>query len=375
MNSKTQPSSRKVRYAVVGLGWIAQESVLPAFAHAANSELAALVSDDPVKLKALSRTYGVSSVYSYEEYDACLKSGGIDAVYIALPNHMHCEYTVRAAEKGIHVLCEKPMAITEAECRWMIRAAHENDVRLMIAYRLHFDEASIKALRIARSGRLGELRCFHSYFSTPVKDEDNIRLKPEKGGGTLYDIGIYCLNAARSVFSAEPISAFAQGIHGNSHRFHKTDEMTSFTLTFPGNRLCTFTVGFEADSASVYRIAGSHGNLVVEPAYAHEGPLKHALTIDGKTRKKTFSDRDQFAPELLHFSDCVLRGKSPGPSGEEGLADVRVICALHESMAKGHPVALKPVKHHPAVPSSRVPVYRPAPSKPRLVHAAPPGDK
>src|SRR5687767_11475033 len=142
---------RKLRYAVVGLGYISQVAVLPAFAHSAkNSELAALVSDDPVKLKKLSKKYEVELTYSYDDYDECLEE--VDAVYIALPNNMHREYTVRAARAGVHVLCEKPMAITEKECEAMIRESAVNRVKLMIAYRLHFEEANMKAVEILKSG-------------------------------------------------------------------------------------------------------------------------------------------------------------------------------------------------------------------------------
>jgi predicted dehydrogenase len=125
---------KQVRYAVVGLGYFAQIAVLPGFAHASNSRLAALVSDDPEKLKKLGRKYGAQGLYGYDRFDAMLSTGGIDAVYIALPNDLHKEYAVRAAEAGVHVLCEKPMAVTEKDCEEMIRAAADRRVRLMIAH-------------------------------------------------------------------------------------------------------------------------------------------------------------------------------------------------------------------------------------------------
>src|SRR5207302_10698411 len=141
----TNRDSGRVRYAVVGLGHIAQIAVLPSFRHAIeNSELRALISSDPTKLRKLARKYGVSRTCTYEQYDEFLQSGEVDAVYIALPNHLHCEYAVRAAEAGVHVLCEKPMAVTEEECQKMITAAASSDVRLMIAYRLHFEAANLK---------------------------------------------------------------------------------------------------------------------------------------------------------------------------------------------------------------------------------------
>src|SRR5436190_2091876 len=191
---------RVIRYAVVGCGHIAQVAVLPAFGNARrNSKLAAIVSGDPVKREELRKKYDVPKAVAYEQYDELLKSGDIDAVYIALPNTMHAEYAERAARAGLHVLCEKPMAVTEAQCEVMARMAHENKVKLMVAYRLHFERANLEAMEIARSGRIGEPRLFTSTFTMSVVP-DNIRVRRDMGGGVLYDIGIYCINAARSLF-------------------------------------------------------------------------------------------------------------------------------------------------------------------------------
>src|ERR1700743_328783 len=148
---------RKVRYAVVGLGHIAQNAILPAFEHArGNSELAALVSDDPAKLRELAKAYGVENCFSYRDYELCLPSREIDAVYVALPNNLTADYCVRAAEAGIHVLCEKPLAVTEQECESVIKACAESDVKLMIAYRLHFERGNLEAMEVIRSGKIGE---------------------------------------------------------------------------------------------------------------------------------------------------------------------------------------------------------------------------
>jgi glucose-fructose oxidoreductase len=185
--------SRAIRYGVVGLGHIAQVAVLPAFAHARrNSVLAALVSDDPTKRRLLSRKYRVPS-YSYDQYEDCLEQ--LDAVYIALPNAMHAEYTVRAAQAGVHVLCEKPMAVTPEECERMIEACASNGVKLMIAYRLHFEQINLSAIDIVRRRRIGEPKYFNSSFSMTVRNGD-IRTKRSLGGGTLYDIGVYSRTAS-----------------------------------------------------------------------------------------------------------------------------------------------------------------------------------
>jgi glucose-fructose oxidoreductase len=199
----------KVRYAVVGLGYISQIAVLPAFAHArGNSELTALVSGDPKKLQAMARKYRVKHTYSYEQYTECLDSGEIDAVYISLPNNMHRGYAESAAQAGIHVLCEKPMAFDENECENMISATEEASVKLMIAYRLHFEPANLHAIEVVNSAKIGEPRIFNSIFSQQVR-VGNSRLQKDVGGGALYDMGIYCLNAARY-----PISCRAGGSDG-----------------------------------------------------------------------------------------------------------------------------------------------------------------
>jgi len=164
----------KVRYAVVGLGWIAQESVLPAFNNATkNSELVALVTDDPEKARKLSKEYDVATV-AYDGYDELLRSGSIDAVYIALPNNLHADFTIRAARAGIHVLCEKPMAPSVEECESMTHACEEHGVKLMIAYRLHFEPGNLKAIERIAGGELGEPRFFSSVFGQQVP-EGNIR--------------------------------------------------------------------------------------------------------------------------------------------------------------------------------------------------------
>jgi len=185
-----------VKYAIVGLGHIAQVAVLPAFDHARrNSRVAALVSDDATKRKSLGRKYRIDATFAYDDYETCLQQ--VDAVYIALPNSMHAEYTIRAANAGVHVLCEKPMAVTVEECESMIEACRQNNVKLMIAYRLHFEEINLKAVDLVRRGRIGEPKFFNSSFSMTVQPGD-IRTKKELGGGTLYDIGIYCINAKKS---------------------------------------------------------------------------------------------------------------------------------------------------------------------------------
>jgi predicted dehydrogenase len=359
---------RLIRYAVVGCGHIAQVAVLPAFGNARrNSKLAAIVSGDPVKREELSKKYEIPKAVDYAQYDALLKSGDIDAVYVALPNSMHAEYAERAARAGIHVLCEKPMAVTEAECELMARAAHEHKVQLMIAYRLHFERANLEAVEVARSGRIGEPRLFTSTFTMAVVP-GNIRVKRALGGGVLYDIGIYCINAARSLFRAEPLEARAAAVG----RIGDVEESVSALLRFPGERIASFTCSFGATKVSEYRLVGTKGEVAVDPAYDYARPLQHRLSLDGSVvSERRFAKRDQFAPELLYFSDCVLLGREPEPSAEEGLADVRVIRALYESIASGHAVELAPFERNER-PSLEQEIRRPPIEKPSVIHARAP---
>lgn len=339
-SKKTKAQRGKVRYAVVGLGHIAQVAVLPAFAHAKkNSQLVALVSSDEEKLKKLGRKYGVKRLVSYEQYDELLASGDIDAVYIALPNHLHRDYAVRAAGAGVHVLCEKPLAVTEKECEQMIRAAAEGRVKLMTAYRLHFEAANMKAVEMARAGKLGDVRIFNSTFTMQVRPGD-IRVKTETGGGTLYDIGIYCINAARYIFRDEPVEVLAMSATGEDQRFTEVEEMVSAILRFPGDRLAAFTCSFGASSVSTYQIVGTKGALRADPAYEYAGQLKLNITVDGKKQKHEFAKRDQFAAQIVYFSDCAMNNREPEPSGREGLADIRIINALYRSAKTGKPVKL-----------------------------------
>jgi len=358
---------KQIRYAVVGLGHIAQVAVLPAFGNARrNSRLVGLVSGDPVKRSALAKKYSVEHTWSYEQYDACLKSGAIDAVYIALPNSMHHEYALRAAQAGVHVLCEKPMAMQEDECLRISEAARAAHVRLMVAYRLHFERANLEAIEVLRSGRLGEPRLFNSTFCTPV-EPGNVRVRRDTGGGVLYDIGIYCINAARSLFRDEPVEVQAT----TAGVLDQVEEAVTGWLRFPGDRLATFSCSFGAAKVSEYRVVGTKGDLCVEPAYDYARPLKHRLTLDGDTRERRYAKRDQFAPELLYFSDCILLNREPEPGAEEGLADVRVIRALYRSAETGQPVELEPFERRDR-PSLEQEIRRPPIDKPDVIHARAP---
>jgi glucose-fructose oxidoreductase len=319
----------------VGLGHIAQAAVLPAFRHARRHvELTALVSDSPAKLRQLGRRYGVKHLYSYDDARDLFTSGEIDAVYIALPNSQHAAWTIRAADAGLHVLCEKPLAVSVHDCERMIDACERNQVQLMTAYRLHFERCNLEVADIVRKKRIGDARYFDSQFSMQVK-AGNIRLDRELGGGPEYDIGIYCLNAARYVFAAEPTQIFATASNSGDKRFTEVPETVHVIMKFPQNRVANFICSFGAADRSRYEIVGTKGSVVCDPAYEYAEGLGYELTVGEKKKKKKFAKSDQFAPELIHFAKSIRAGRKPEPSGKEGLIDVAIIEAIHRSIASG----------------------------------------
>jgi predicted dehydrogenase len=329
--------NKRVRYAVIGAGNIAQLAVLPAFEHAkSNSQLLAVISGDVEKRQELSKQYDLELVGDYPDLERILKDGAIDALYIATPNSQHKEQALRAAAAGVHVLCEKPLATNVADCEEIARACESARVKLMVAYRLHFEEATLSAIELVKSGKLGDPRVFESVFTHVVRPGD-IRQRPETGGGAALDLGIYCINAARNLFRDEPVSVF-----GVSQDRNGVDDTTTAILRFPHGRIAHFTVSQSLAGVSSYRISGTDGDLRVEPAYEYAGKLEHHLTIGDKTDSKSFKKRDQFAPELEYFSRCILENEDPEPGAEEAIADLRVIEAILRSAEAGAPVALEP---------------------------------
>ena len=295
------PGKKPIRYAVVGLGHIAQVAVLPAFAHARrNSRLVAVVSSDRSKRREVARRYGLDHGFAYDEFDECLKV--VDAVYIALPNSMHAEYTIRAARAGVHVLCEKPMAVTVEECRRMIDACRKGGVKLMIAYRLHFETVNLAALAMARQGRLGELKFFNSSFSMKVRRGD-IRTRRNAGGGTLYDIGVYCINAARNLFGAEPTQVSAVSINSGLASLAEIDETTAAILRFGNDRVASFVTSFNAADVASFRLVGTKGDLRVDPAYEYA----EGLGMDADRRRKEDEEGDGQARSVRARADLFLR--------------------------------------------------------------------
>jgi predicted dehydrogenase len=362
------PVTGKVRYAVVGLGHIAQAAVLPAFANAANAELTALVSRDREKLSRLSEMYGIAHAFSYDEYERALDQ--VDAVYLALPNSEHADYTIRAASAGVHVLCEKPLAVTVDECERMIEACRTHRVKLMTAYRLHFERLNLEVIDRVRGGQIGEPKYFSATFSM-VLEEGDIRAQQQLGGGTLYDIGVYCINAARHLFAAEPKEVIGAYVNSVPDKLPEIDEQAAAILRFEGERIGAFITSFNAAPVASYRIVGTRGDILVEPAFEYAVPLGYRLTVDGESSEVAGERTDQFGPELVYFADCILKDIEPEPGGEEGLQDVRIVQAIYESAETGRPIEILPYAPDQR-PSGAMRITRPPVNEPDLVNTDPP---
>ncbi|MBI2216983.1 MAG: Gfo/Idh/MocA family oxidoreductase [Candidatus Rokubacteria bacterium] len=342
---------KQLGYAVVGLGDIALRAVLPAFAGAAeNSKLVAVVSGDRAKAQALAQEFRATP-YHYDEFRQCITRDDVNAVYIALPNSMHCDYTVEAARAGVHVLCEKPMAVTADECRRMLRTCQTNRAKLMIAYRLHFQPANLRAIELVRTGQIGLPKTFSSDFSIKVDDPDDIRLQRRLGGGTVYDLGVSCINTARNLFAAEPAQVMAMTGRTTRRYGGDVDEGTVALIRFPDERLAHFHTSFGEEKKSEFTIFGEDGFIRLLDAYPPHAPMTLELVRGGHVETMHFEATDQFAAEISYFSDCIQKDRQPEPSGVEGLQDVRLVEAIYRSARDGRPVTLPRLQRVDAAPT------------------------
>ncbi len=358
---------RKVRYAVVGAGWISQAAFMPGVDHTGNSEMTALVTSDSDKAEALGRRYGIQRLYHYDAWQAAIDSGGFDAVYIATPNWRHREFAVPALEAGLHVLLEKPMEVSEADCKAIQAAADKTGAKLMIAYRLHFEPATLEALRLVRGQHLGHARLFTSTFTQHVSDS-NHRAQHGFWAGPVADMGPYPINAARMLFAAEPVEVMAWGLRTQGWDF---DDTVSVMLRFPGDRMAQFTVAYGLNAINEYRVVGTDADLLVNPGFTLRGALAQQLRVGSSKTKSDFPATDQFGGETHYFSDCILNGLDPEPDGEEGLLDVRVILAIEQALLTGRAQSLPPYRRLRAPLPDQVRDLPPI-KPPTLINAAEP---
>ncbi len=366
-------SKKKIRYAIVGVGDIAQEDMMPGVEHTGNSKLTALVTSDPKKARKLGKKYKVKATFTYEEFPLALASGTFDAIYLATPNWRHAEFIIPALRAGIHVLSEKPLEISSAKCEEILSAARMSSAKLMVAYRLHFEPGTLSTIAAVRSGKIGEVHTFSSTFAQPV-DPKNHRASSGDLAGPVLDMGPYPVNAARYIFSDEPTEVVsAMGTRHPSSGFDQNfDDTVAVTLRFPGNKLAQFSVGYYGGPVNSFTAVGTKGSIVLDPCYMFGKPIEQTLAIGNKKIKKSFKNTDHFGGEMQYFSYCILKNKEPEPDGEEGFADVRVLEGVLEALKTGQSVQLKPFTRTQRIDTKSQLRKLSAVSTPSLVNASNP---
>lgn len=339
---RARRDGRKLGYALVGLGGFSN-AILPRLAgQCENSRLAALVSGSPEKQRRIADQYGVpdSGLYNYENFDRIRDNPDVDIVYVMLPNGLHAEYTIRAARAGKHVLCEKPMANTAAEAEAMIAACRAAGRKLMIGYRCRFEPHNKEAIRIVRSGELGRLSVVtaeHGFNISPNVWRLN---KALAGGGSMMDIGIYSLQAARYLTGEEPVELIAtESTDRSDPRFAEVEDTINFQLRFPSGVVANCVSSYSSGH-NRFRAVGAESWIDLEPATAYEGQrMRRGRAWDPNVESVTPPPGpDHFAAMLDHLSDCALSGAEPIVAGEEGLRDMRLIEAIYRSAREGRAV-------------------------------------
>jgi predicted dehydrogenase len=336
-------SGKKIGWAIVGLGRLSMNQILPAFAKCEKSKVVAFVSGSPDKAARLAAQYRVESknIYNYQNYDAIQSNPEIDAVYVVLPNSMHAEYTIRAAKAGKHVLTEKPMANTPQECEQMIAACREAKRKLMVAYRCRYEPYNQTLIKLAREGELGTIKVVVSDHGFNIGDPTQWRLKREfAGGGSLMDIGVYALQAARYSTGEEPTEISAMSYTTpNDPRFREVEETINFQLRFPSGALaqCTSSYGYAGQNR--IRVIGSKGWAELEPATSYTG-LRLRIRRGNVLEERDLGQRDHFMAEMDHFSECIINDKEPLTPGEEGWRDLKIMMAIYEAAKSGRNVRL-----------------------------------
>jgi predicted dehydrogenase len=334
---------RKLGYAVVGIGSLAMGQILPGFGHCKRSRPVALVSGHPVKAKQQAEKYGIDPkrIYNYENFDSIRDNPEIDVVYVVLPNSMHAEYTVRAAKAGKHVLCEKPMATSVADCQKMIDACKQAGRKLQIGYRLRFEPNTLALMDAVRKKECGELKSILAEAGFNIGDPTQWRLKRDMaGGGCLMDIGIYALQAAQYISGEEPVEVTAMTYANTSDpRFKEVEESCNFQLRFPSGVLASCISTYAYNGLNHFRGYCTNGYVEVEPGLSYHD-VHFQMKRGNQLVDPKIPDIDQFATEMDAFSECILNDKPSRAPGEMGLQDMRIITAIYESAKTGKTVKL-----------------------------------
>lgn len=343
-----QAPAKKIRYALVGLGRLIQNHVLPAFAQCSLSRVTALVSGDPEKARRLADQYGVSpkNIYNYQNYDQLSGNDEVDAVYIALPNGMHAEYTVRGAKAGKHVLVEKPMANKPEECQAMVEACRRAGRKLMVGYRLRHQPYHQRAIRICREKQFGAVKLILADAGF------NMRLDPNEwrfraklaGGGSLMDLGVYVVQATRYFIAEEPLEINAHVYSDPADpRFREVEETVVFQLRFPSGALANCSSSYGHAGVNRCRVMGASDWFELDPAFGYSGQrlriqrggIQTSAQKGGQFEETEPDHKSQFPAEIDHFSECILANKEPVSPGEDGLQDVRIMMAIYRAAEAG----------------------------------------
>ena len=324
---------------MVGLGRISMQHFMPACRASKQSRVVALVSGHRDKAEKMAAEYGISnkSIYSYENYDAIADNKEIEAVYIALPNSMHAEYTIRAAKAGKHVLTEKPMATTVADSQAMIDACRKANRKLMVAYRCQYEPANLRAIGMIRDGKLGKIQAIESANGFNIKAGEWRLDGKLAGGGPLMDVGVYSLNACRFLTGEEPgnIKAVASVIDKDG-RFKDVEENLSWSMIFPSGIVASCNTTYGSGMPGFYRVHGTKGMLHMEPAFGYEGQHLAARVQGEPPIDIAIPDRDpsQFVLEADHFAECIIANRGPKTPGEEGLRDMKLMMEIYKSCGR-----------------------------------------
>ena len=337
------PPGKPVGFALVGLGSLAINQLMPAFARCQQAKLVGFVSGRPEKAKHLAGLYGVDprNIYNYENFEQIANNPAIDVIYIVLPNSMHAEYTMRALKSGKHVLCEKPMANTPKDCEQMVAAAKAANRKLMIGYRCRYEPYNQALIAYARdTNEAGPTRMILADAGFNIGNPNQWRLKKQMaGGGSLMDIGIYALNAARYLTGEEPVSVNAM-MHStpNDPRFVEVEENINFQLRFPSGILanCGSSYGVNFNR---FRVMKPRGSAELDPASSYTG-LRMRVFRGGALEERILPQRDHFTLEMDHFAACISNNTEPLTPGEEGLKDLRIITAIYEAARSGRTISL-----------------------------------
>ncbi len=329
--------NKKIRWGILGCARIAQSALIPAIREASNGVLWGIAARDEKRARKWAGKYKFQKFY--KDYQALLDDPEIDAVYIPLPNHLHCEWTCRAAKAGKHILCEKPLALNSGEVQRMIREADNAKVILMEAFMYRFHPQIEKALKLLASGEIGELRFFRSSFTFMYAgDKKNYRWSPQMGGGALYDVGCYTINASRLVFGEEPISVYARA---HVHPRFKVDLSTSMILEFPENRIALLDCSFDSQFQSYFEIVGREGRITLPRSYSAKLLDVSILVLKGdELRTIAIPSINQYTRMVEHFGECVIKSQPPRYLADDSFKNMQVIDAAFESIRTGRPVKL-----------------------------------